>query len=307
MHIDMKCQFLGIYCEFLGFIVKEGYATLQIEREALHDQVLRGTLPDGHSRLLFLELGSLIVGDSEVAVTGPALCFWPPLQTPILSLRAGSRATILGLSDTIVLDAIGARAESVHLRMLAEQPFVAALDQTVEQEQVQTLVGWFGAELTTTERRSPMSLAAYLRLLFICALRTHQPDGAEKGGEQTSILRRFRHLVELHYRDHWQIARYAEELGVDYDRLHRICKRETGRSAAELVHERLTAEAKARLENSGSPLKKIAADLGFADATRFSHFFKRRTDMSPGAYRAIVSRPDGDDLSELRRGFSDWP
>ncbi|MBU2865495.1 helix-turn-helix domain-containing protein [Pacificibacter marinus] len=65
--------------------------------------------------------------------------------------------------------------------------------------------------------------------------------------------------------------------------------------------------AKARLESSGRSLKEIAADLGFADGSRFSHCFKRRTDMSPGAYRANVSRPDGDDLTELRRSFSDWP
>lgn len=287
--------------------MKDGYATLQTSREALHEQVLRSTLPDGYSRLLFLERGSLKVGETRPAVAGPALCYWPPMQSPILALQAGSRAVLIGLSDTIILDAIGARAESVHLRMLAEQPFVSALDQTTELEQVAALVNWFGTELQETARQSPMSLAAYLRLLFICALRTHQPHATDKGIEQTSTLRRFRHLVELRYREHWHISRYADELGVDYDRLHRICKRETGRSPAELVHERLTAEAKARLESSGSPLKKIASDLGFADATRFSHFFKRRTDMSPGAYRAIVSRPDGDDLTELRRGFSDWP
>jgi AraC-like DNA-binding protein len=287
--------------------MKDGYATLTIEREALHDQVLRASLPQGYARLMYLTRGTLMTGEADTTIQGPALCYWPPGQSPSLRLCAGARATSLGLSDTILLDAIGARAESVHLRMLAEQPFVAALDQPADHEQVQALTTWFHAELSEPQRRSPMSLAAYLRLLFICALRTHQAIATDAGPEPTSILRRFRHLVELHYRDHWQIARYAEELGVDYDRLHRICKRETGRSPAELVHERLTAEAKARLENSGSALKKIAADLGFADATRFSHFFKRRTDMSPGAYRAIVSRPDGDDLSELRRGFSDWP
>jgi len=76
-------------------------------------------------------------------------------------------------------------------------------------------------------------------------------------GVETKILRKFRHLVELHYRDHWRVSRYAEVLGVDYDRLHRICKYETGRTAAELIHERLTAEAKVRLENSGCPLKNF--------------------------------------------------
>lgn len=287
--------------------MEQSYATLQIEPEALQTRSIRGRLPESFSKLLFLDQGHLTFGDDEDGIAGPAICFWPPKHQPPLSLNAGSRAVILGLSDTIVLDAVGARAESVHLRMLIEQTFAAPLTQDADLEQVRTLINWFSAEMDKTAGQSPMSLAAFLRLLLICALRAHQPEPVTKGAEQTSILRRFRHLVELHYRDHWPVSQYAGELGVDYDRLHRICKRETGRSAAELVHERLTAEAKARLENSGSPLKKIAADLGFADATRFSHFFKRRTDMAPGAYRAIVSRPDGEDLGKLRRGFADWP
>ncbi|WP_305985967.1 helix-turn-helix domain-containing protein [Roseibium sp. MMSF_3544] len=287
--------------------MKNDYASAQTEREALHKRSLRLRIPETNSTLLFLEQGELGIEGVEQQLSGPALCYWPPLERPILHLNAGARATILGLSDTSVLDAIGARAESVHLRMLVEQSFEVRLQDGPVLQQVQTLMDWFGAELEDAERQSPMSLAAYLRLLLIIALRIHQPDPGQKSGEPTGLLSRFRHLVELHYRDHWKVARYAEELNIDYDRLNRICKRETGRSPAELVHERLTAEAKARLEKSGAPLKKIAADLGFADATRFSHFFKRRTDMSPGAYRAIVSRPDSQDISELKREFSDWP
>lgn len=287
--------------------MEQSYATLRVEQEALHSRSIRSRSTGALSKLLFLQQGRLTCGDDETHIAGPALCFWPANQQPTLVLDAGSRASILDLSDTIVLDAVGARAESVHLRMLIEQTFAAPLTQTTDFEQVSALIAWFGTELAKTTGQSPMSLAAYLRLLLICALRAHQPDPIAKGAEQTSILRRFRHLVELHYRSHWPVSQYANELGVDYDRLHRICKRETGRSPAELVHERLTAEAKARLENSGSPLKKIAADLGFADATRFSHFFKRRTEMAPGAYRAIVSRPQGEDLGKLRGGFADWP
>lgn len=283
------------------------YATVQDEPEALHDRTIRRRFGDGCASLLFLEHGTLRAGEEGQEVPGPALCFWPQDGHDIVSLDAGSRARILGLSDTILLDAIGARSESVHLRMLVEQPFVAPLTDPHVLSQITALSDWFATEAKAAGQPSPMSMAAMLRLMLIGALRLHQPAGRETGTEQTSLLRRFRHLVELHYRDHWLVARYAEELGIEYDRLHRICKRETGRSPAELVHERLTAEAKARLENSGYPLKKIAADLGFSDASRFSHFFKRRTEMSPGAYRAIVSRPDGEDLTELRRGFSDWP
>ncbi|NIA71369.1 helix-turn-helix domain-containing protein [Pelagibius litoralis] len=287
--------------------MNDDYAIVQDEREALHQRTLRVRFPDRFATLLFLHQGVLLWGEAEEKITGPALCFWPGSSRPQLKLDAGSGARLLGLSDTILLDAIGARAESVHLRMLVERAFNAQLEEKPKIPQVEKMFSWFGHEMETAELRSPMTLSAYLRLLLITALRVHNPEPMEKGVEQANILRRFRHLVELHYRDHWQISAYANELGVEYDRLHRICKRVTGRTPAELVHERLIAEAKARLENSGHPLKKIAADLGFADGSRFSHFFKRRTDMSPGAYRAIVSRLGGDDLNELRRGFSDWP
>lgn len=287
--------------------MKTDYASVQDEQVALHDRTIRTRFPERFSSLFLLRQGGLRCMETERETQGPALCFWPHGTRPNVMLRAGSQARILGLSETILLDAIGARAESVHLRMLVEKPFVTELSDSSHLGQSGALFDWFRAEMADERRRSPMSLSAYLRLIFICALRVYQPEVREQRGEQTDTLRKFRHLVELHYRDHWQVPKYAQELGVDYDRLHRICKREVGRSPAELVHERLTAEAKARLENSGYPLKRIAADLGFADATRFSHFFKRRTDMSPGAYRAIVSRPDGEDLVELKRGFSDWP
>lgn len=285
----------------------EGYVTLQDEREALHDRALRRRFPEGFGTLLFLLQGDLLVGESKSEISGPALAYWPGEMRPELTLKAGSGARLLGVSDSILLDAIGARSESVHLRMLVESPFQAHLSIAPDVPQIETLFDWFAHELDTPERRSPMSLSAFLRLLLIAALRVHSPDASTTNTETTNVLREFRHLVELHYREHWQVAKYADKLGVEYDRLHRICKRETGRTPAELVHERLTAEAKARLENSGHPLKKIAEDLGFADASRFSHFFKRRTDMAPGTYRAVVSRPDSEDIQNLRRGFADWP
>ena len=285
----------------------DDYVTLQDEREALHDRALRRRFPEGFGTLLFLLQGSLLIGETRSELSGPALAFWPGAVRPELTLKAGSAARLLGVSDNILMDAIGARSESVHLRMLIESPFNAHLSIAPDIPQIETLFEWFEHELATPERRSLMSLSAFLRLLLIAALRVHSPDVTGAKVETTNILREFRHLVELHYREHWQVAKYADQLGVEYDRLHRICKRETGRTPAELVHERLTAEAKARLENSGHPLKKIAADLGFADASRFSHFFKRRTDMAPGTYRAVVSRPDSEEIKNLRRGFADWP
>lgn len=283
------------------------YSSVQDEPEALHRRTVRFSYPENYACLLFLYQGALTLGEHGQEISGPALCYWPAGRRPTLIQGPGARLRLLALSDPAVLDAIGARAESAHLRMLTSQPFCTAVEAAKDVQHMEFLLRFYEQECNDQDLQSPMSLAAYLRLMLVTASRLYSPEPAGDGSDKTCILRRFRHLVELHYRDHWQIASYAEQLEVDRDRLHRICKRETGRSPAELVHERLTAEAKVRLERSGFPLKTIAADLGFADATRFSHFFKRRTDMSPGAYRAIVSAPDANELLDLKRGFSDWP
>lgn len=283
------------------------YATFQDEREALHVRTLRRRFPASFAALAFIERGSAFIGPDGAFMPGPALCYWPGGQAESVRISAGTRVRVLGLSDVIVLDAIGARAESVHLRMLVEKRFDAILADSRTLAQVRTLMDWFEEELTLGAQPSPMSLSAYLRMILITAMRLNGLSLADAASDRRGILARFRQLLELHYRDQWQVSRYVEELGVDYSRLHAICKRETKRSPAELIQERLTAEAKARLQHSGLSLKNIAEDLGFSDATRFSHFFKRRTGFSPGAYRTVVSSPKDDALDETGRGFHDWP
>jgi len=287
--------------------VQEEHVTVQQVAQALHKRVLRCRSPKDRAALIHLESGQLKLGEDSETVQGPALFFFPRHEGKALCFEAGSSAQIFCMTDAIVLDAVGARSESVHLRVLIESDFQVELSDHARQTQITSLCQWLRSEIEAEGKASSMSISAMLRLILIGTMRSYNPNTSETGASQTVFLRRFRHLVELHYREHWQMTRYAEILGIDYDRLHRICKRETKRSPAELVHERLTAEAKARLENTGFPLKKIANDLGFSDSSRFSHFFKRRTGMSPGRYRAILSRPAGEDLEELRRSFADWP
>lgn len=92
--------------------------------------------------------------------------------------------------------------------------------------------------------------------------------------------------IEEHYRKHWTVAQYAETLGVGQARLNRLCQRYGGRSAVELLQSRLTLEAQRHLIYTTKPAAYIAYELGFEDPAYFSRFFKRRTGMTPGAYRS---------------------
>ena len=100
-------------------------------------------------------------------------------------------------------------------------------------------------------------------------------------------------LVEAHFLAHWPLSRYASHLGLSAERLNRLVRAETGRSALALVHERLAREACRRIVYIAAPISRLADELGFADPAYFCRFFKRRTGQSPRAYRAAQGASAG--------------
>ena len=99
------------------------------------------------------------------------------------------------------------------------------------------------------------------------------------------VIRRFRALVEANLSAHWSVPRYARTLGLTESALNRLCRRQLGYSALEVVQQRLALEARRRLIYVAAPVARIAADLGFRDPAYFCRFFRRHTGQSPSIYR----------------------
>ena len=78
---------------------------------------------------------------------------------------------------------------------------------------------------------------------------------------------------------------YADSLAVHVNYLNRVLRKTTGKTTTELIAERLTSEAKALLKYTDWNVAEIGYSLGFEEPTHFTHFFKRRTDLSPSAFR----------------------
>ena len=115
-----------------------------------------------------------------------------------------------------------------------------------------------------------------------------QSQGARRGSGHAALFTRFIVLVEAHHRDHWSVARYADELGMTPERLNRLTRAETGQSALDIVHARLAREACRRLTYIAAPVSKLAFELGFKDPAYFCRFFKRHTGASPRDYRRAM-------------------
>lgn len=81
------------------------------------------------------------------------------------------------------------------------------------------------------------------------------------------------------------MARHAAMLGVTPTHLTRVCKAETGRTAARLLGERQLHAAHQLLIRTNVPVKNIARHLGFGSAPYFTRFIKQHTGKTPTALR----------------------
>jgi AraC-like DNA-binding protein len=59
----------------------------------------------------------------------------------------------------------------------------------------------------------------------------------------------------------------------------------TGRTAKQLLDDRVALEAKRLLAESDLPVAEIGVRLGFGEATNFGRFFARTVGCSPGRFR----------------------
>ncbi|RFS23246.1 helix-turn-helix domain-containing protein [Chitinophaga silvatica] len=97
-----------------------------------------------------------------------------------------------------------------------------------------------------------------------------------------------RRLLEQHFRAEHQVIFYANSFSLTPKRLNEITKDCTGRTVTELLHDRITLEAKRQLSFSRKSIKEICYELGFEDPAYFSRFFKNNTALSPQEFRDMM-------------------
>ena len=122
-----------------------------------------------------------------------------------------------------------------------------------------------------------LARALVWRLAQASAQQRQAAPAGTRAHQHQALFTRFLLLLEQHFLEHWPLQRYAERLGLSLQRLNRLTRSASGRSALELVHERLTREACRRLLYIAAPAASLALELGFDDPAYFSRFFKRRT------------------------------
>ncbi|WP_320054551.1 AraC family transcriptional regulator [uncultured Acetobacteroides sp.] len=99
------------------------------------------------------------------------------------------------------------------------------------------------------------------------------------------ITKEYIQLVTANFRKERSLGFYAQKLGISPKHLSETIKQATGVTAGEIMNQAITNEAKVLLSTPERTINQIARELNFSDQYAFSKFFKRRTSLSPSAFR----------------------
>ncbi|WP_316740508.1 helix-turn-helix transcriptional regulator [Pedobacter antarcticus] len=105
---------------------------------------------------------------------------------------------------------------------------------------------------------------------------------------QALINKKFKKLIDLHYKEEPDLTFYADKLNISANYLNKIVKNLAGKTAGVMIRERGLIEAKRMLVYCNLPIGDISEQLGFKDFSYFSRQFKKQEGVTPAAYRKLM-------------------
>ncbi len=229
--------------------------------------------------------------DMALEVRPAAAIVIPPSTVHAFQFLPGTEGYVLTVAASL-LDGADAEQAALFAPLRAEPCIVDLAADALVAPRIAALLEQIMVEFRRPERgRNPM-LDWLVRAVLLLVVRRRSPGATAAGGRlqgesvRGELFARFRDLAETHFVEHWPVAHYAAALNVTESRLNRLCQALAGKSAFEVIQDRLLLEARRKLFYIAAPVSQLAYELGFADPAYFCRFFKKNTGMTPSAFRS---------------------
>jgi AraC family transcriptional activator of pobA len=287
-----KVSVYGLYGEEkpeddLGFVHIEQIST----RSSQHDWQIKPHTHHGMFQLLFLKKG-----DAETRVdrrlenlAAPAVVCLPGNVVHGFRFRPGAEGWVLTFGESIFADDPDPRTQAL-IEPLSLAPVLMQLTEASEQTGlIDSMLEKMHAEFNWPQLGRGAMFSWMIRIILVTVRRWQDENEAPVGTgtrKRRESFVKFRQLLESRYKAHWTVEHYADELGLSAARLNRLCRAVAGRPAGSLIQDRLILEAQRLLVYTNATSSMVADELGFQDPAYFSRFFKRRTGVSPMAFRS---------------------
>ena len=129
--------------------------------------------------------------------------------------------------------------------------------------------------------------------LYTLLAELQQLSGTNSQAHQSAsfhITAQFRKLAYQNVKKNLKVSDFAKMMNISPNHLNKSVKDITSKSASELNDDIKLIEIKFLLYQSGLSISEISFEMGYLDASYFTRFFKKRTNISPTAFRAMIEK-----------------
>lgn len=247
-------------------------------RSQLYGWEIDSHVHQGLFQVVFILTGKALtkIDDLTVEAGDATAVIIPPATVHAFHFQRGTYGYVLTVAEPMLFEQHFREPQVLDLGK--GQPLAARVTALLEQ-----LSGEF--IWPQPERMQMLELLVRTLLLLLARQQAVQRADGQVGKPRSELYGRFRQLLEAHFREQWPVQRFASELAITEGKLNRVCRAMAGKSAFDLMQERLVLEARRRLVYINVPVSLLAYELGFQDPAYFCRFFKKQTGMTPSEYR----------------------
>ncbi len=146
------------------------------------------------------------------------------------------------------------------------------------------------SEFKSYERPNPTIVHAYLYTLLAELKGLFGNNDLVNQGASFQITSRFRKLAYQNVKNNLKVADFAEMMHISPNHLNKSVKVITSKSASEVNDDIKLIEIKFLLYQSGLSISEISYEMGYSDASYFTRFFKKRTNVAPSKFRELIEK-----------------
>lgn len=131
------------------------------------------------------------------------------------------------------------------------------------------------------------SLISLADLIYIESTRAYilqNPSVLNNKDKYYTKFRKLEELIEKHYLTEKSPSAYANMLNMTSKHLNRITQAVVGKTASDVILERVMLEAKKELILQRNGFAEVAYSLGYEDYAYFSKLFRKKTGTTPSAF-----------------------
>jgi len=255
------------------------------------------TLPHRHNYFEILMFngsgGNHEIDFNYYAIEKNSLHFISPEQVHLLRREKHVTGYVLSFTKDFFLETSGSDFTDTlpFFGIQGAFPVVRAKDDE-QQLQLNEIVSKIQSEYFSMNSDKAELLLPFMKVFLITAKRMYAPEtiAGKYFYSRSEVAQKFKKLVDANFRQNKSVSDYAALLNITSGHLSDTVHKDTGKTAGDIIHERIILEAKRLLYHSPKSVKEIAYELQYEDPSYFTRFFKTHTQLTPEQFREDIRK-----------------